>query len=413
MSDYQKTLFFNYLAQGSAILTGFLLVPMILKFSGLVAVGLFGFLWSFKSIFEIFIGSFSTSVTKSLVVKEAQFSEMITLSLVVNNSYALFASSIFYWIITNKFLEYRLCIFLFSVYVFLSFSNLSVFEYFNSQLKQSFSAMLRSIYQILFLILSLTSYFFLQEFFYIFLALVVAQACVTVISFVVFRKHIKETFIFKMPSLQQFYQVMIKDGSHICIYGLLLIAILQIDILLIEYFYGLEMAGVYTLIVKIPMTIIMLGWRLSEPFGLVVAKGLREQRHFQLYKDFEHLEKKIIFVSFVGALLYFVFGDIIMALWLGGLDKIPSIKGMFLISSVLIFGSIIERLYVSTLFYSSYIWLLNLANIIILLSKTALIVCAYQYFSVLAPLLGWGIVAIGWLPLYRLHVKKLLYSSKA
>lgn len=413
MSDYKKTLFFNYIAQGCTILTGFLLVPMILKISGLGAVGLFGFLWSFKSIFEIFIGSFSSSVTKNLVVKEAQFDQLLTLSLIVNNAYAFFSSIMFYLILTNKFLEYRLSIFLFSLYIFLSFSNLSVFEYFNSQLKQSFSAMLRSIYQILFLVLSLTSYFFLQEFFYIFLALVVAQVCVTVMSFIFFWKHVEKIFIFKMPSLQQSYQVMVKDGARIFIHGLLLIAILQSDVILIEYFYGLEMAGIYTIVAKIPITIIMLGWRLSEPFGLVVAKGISEQKHLQLYKDFCYLEKKIIFVGCMAAIVYLAFGDMVIALWLGGLDKVPAIKGMFLFSSVLIFGSILERLYVSILFYSPQIWILNLTNIVVLLSKIVFIICAFQYFSVIAPLLGWSIILIGCLPFYRLHVKKLLYGSKA
>ncbi len=90
-TDHKKYVIFSYLTIGANILTGFILFPLILKNIGLEALGVFGLLFSAKSIIEIGIGWLSGSVTKNLIKYKYLKIDIFTLSFIINILYGFFS----------------------------------------------------------------------------------------------------------------------------------------------------------------------------------------------------------------------------------------------------------------------------------------------------------------------------------
>lgn len=86
------------------------------------------------------------------------------------------------------------------------------------------------------------------------------------------------------------YKLFIADGAKYLFNGISTVFLLQIDALLIYYFYGSEAVAIYLIIWKIPNTIIMLGWQLSSPFQAIIAKYKKDKEYIS--KRFFSLKKK-------------------------------------------------------------------------------------------------------------------------
>lgn len=410
MNEYQKTVFFNYLAMGANIATGFILIPLILASFGTKAVGFFGLLFSFKSILDIGVGWLSMSITKNIVETRGMHLEITHISLITNISYALISSILLYTFLSSFYPGFGHSSIYFAIYAFLSFFVLTPIEYLNGILKQSLVSLSKFISQLLFAFFSIVSLLYIPhaEFDYIFLSLVLSSVISTALMYFLFFTYKQFTFTLKKINFPLFKKITFVDGKHILLNTILIISILQVDIILIERLYGLEAAGVYTIIAKIPMTLIMLGWRLSEPFQLIASSKISQGLFLELKQEFFILEKKIVLVATIAALGYLFFGKLVLGIWLGDAHKIPNVELMYIIPSGLIFVSILERLYLAVMFYTDKIKLINAFYGIELLFKIMAIVMGYKTFGAISPLLGWFIALCLLLIFYRKHALSVI-----
>ena len=74
-------------------------------------------------------------------------------------------------------------------------------------------------------------------------------------------------------------RLILNDGVKYFFNGMSTILLLQIDVMLIDYLYGSQSAGIYLILWKIPNTIIMLGWRISDPLQAIIAKDIKTKKN--------------------------------------------------------------------------------------------------------------------------------------
>ena len=91
---------------GANILTGFILFPLIIKYLGKEALGVFGVFYSFKSIIDMGMGWFSGSITKNLIRFKYLNSSIFTLSFVINFLYGIVGAVIFYLLMSATYFYY-------------------------------------------------------------------------------------------------------------------------------------------------------------------------------------------------------------------------------------------------------------------------------------------------------------------
>jgi O-antigen/teichoic acid export membrane protein len=192
---------------------------------------------------------------------------------------------------------------------------------------------------------------------------------------------------------------MFKKEISMFINNLSTILLLQIDILLISYLYGKKSAGIYLIAFKIPNTLIMLGWRISEPFQPIVAKGIKENKK-EIFKKFKKLEKIVFLVAVIFALGYLLFGETALKIWVGE-KNIPNINYMYLIPSLAIFFSILQRLYLSVNFYTKGLNIVSLLQFLEIASKVIFTIFFFDIFKELSPTAGWVFAFFFTIWLYR------------
>lgn len=405
INEYKATIIWNYLGIGINIFTGFILFPLILKYLGEKELGVFGLFYSIKSFIDIGIGWMSTSIIKNLFKYHYVRSSIFTLSLLMNGSYAIFCFLFFcvYGLLKGD-------IFVSSIYfgisAAISFVCLPFYELLMVNNKQSIVGFFKFLSQFLFFILSFTIFFLssTKELSDIFLGLCVGGAVAFAMTIFYTERNLDMMLDFKHINKALFNRIFFLDGKSIFLNSLLLISMLQVDILLIAYLYGEEILAKYMIIYKIPNTLIMLGWRLSEPFGIIVLEQIKQDK-ILAFLNFLRVEKRILVAGLIASLGYFFFGHLILELWLG--DKIYEVKFMYAASSVLIFLSIVQRLYFMTNYYTMGINVLNILLTIELLCKILFITIFFDYFREVSAILGWVFGLLITLYFYRKNSKKI------
>lgn len=400
---YIKTVIFNYLTTAVNILTGFILFPLILDNLGYEALGVFGVFFSLKSILDIGIGWVSSGITKNLINYRYLKRNIYTASRLLNIFFGLFIFVFFlvYGILSGK---YLLASILFGLGNFIAFLLTPYYELFISDLKQKEVAFFRFIQQILFLIFSVSFFLISYRLDFIFLGLVIGN----IITFIlVYTFYIKN---YQIPFETKFVNLIIRKifTKEISIFfnGISTILLLQIDVLLLSYLYGEKSAGIYLVIFKIPNTLIMLGWRLSEPFQAIVAKEIKVNKE-NIYKKFKKLEKIILVVSILFALFYLVFGEYILKIWVGE-ENVPDLKYMYIIPSLVIIFSIMQRLYLSVNFYTKGLNTVTVLQFVEIIFKILFILFFFNYFWELSSVAGWLIAFLFTIWLYRKNALKVL-----
>ena len=154
----------------------------------------------------------------------------------------------------------------------------------------------------------------------------------------------------------------------------------------------------------------MLGWRLSEPFGIVISRQIKKDKN-SAYLNFLKIEKKILIAGLLVAFGYFFLGRLVLEAWLG--DKIYEVKYMYIASSALIFLSIIQRLYFMTNFYTNGMNILNLLMIVELLCKILFILVLFNYFKEVSAILGWLFGLLITIYFYRKNSKGIFIDAKS
>ncbi len=408
LTDHKKYVIFSYLTIGANILTGFILFPLILKNIGLSALGVFGLLFSTKSIIEIGIGWLSGSITKNLIKYKYLKADIVTLSFIVNILYGLLSFLIIF--LYGHFFkeEYLLTFIYFAFFSLISFSIVPFYEILISELKQYQTAFFRFLQQFLFMILSIGMFFIIEvkSLSEIFLMLLLSVVIIFLIVSLYFFRVTYIKFSIKNISKKMLNKLVLNDGIKYFFNGMSTILLLQVDVLLIAYLYGNESAGIYLILWKIPNTIIMLGWRLSEPFQAIVASDIKKNRN-RVRDDFKRLEKKILLASVFVVILYVIFGNILLSFWLGS-ENVPNVKYMYIISSLVIVFSVIQRLYLSVNYYTKGLNKTTLLQFIELGFKIVFILFAFDYFQELAPIVGWLVAFLFTIHFYRKNALRVL-----
>jgi O-antigen/teichoic acid export membrane protein len=412
LTDHKKYVIFSYLTIGANILTGFVLFPLILKNIGLAALGVFGLLFSTKSIIEIGIGWLSGSITKNLIKYKYIKADISTLSFMVNILYGLLSFIIIF--LYGFFLkeEYLLTFIYFGLFSLISFSIVPFYEILISELKQYQTAFFRFLQQFLFMILSIGMFFIIEvkSLADIFLMLLLSVGVVFILVSLYFFKVINIKFSIKNISKKMLNKLILNDGIKYFFNGMSTILLLQIDVILIDYLYGSESAGIYLILWKIPNTIIMLGWRLSDPLQAIIAKNIKSKKE-ELKVKFFSFEKKMLVLSFSLALGYALLGKWVLEIWLGG-ENIPNLEYMYIIPAIVIAFSIMQRVYLSVNYYTQGIEIITKLQFIEIIFKIVFIFFTFKYFAELAPIIGWFFAFLFTIYFYRKNSLKVLLKCK-
>jgi len=408
ISDHKKYVLFSYLAMGSNMLNGFILFPLIIKYLGLTALGVFGVLYSMKSIIDIGMGWMSGSMTKNLIKYKYLKNNITTVSFITNWSYGLFGAFIF--ILYGYFVkpDYFMSAVYFSVFVFVSFAWLPYSELLISELRQYQVAFFRFFGQFLFMIGSIGAFLIVKDksLDIIFMMLAISNIVVFASLHIYYTSKFKLTLEYKKITKKMIYKLFVSDGSKFLFNGISTILLLQIDVLLLDYLYGGASAGIYLIIWKIPNTLIMLGWRVSEPFQAVVPKRLKiNTRGIRI--EFFTLERKILLVSIFVATGYTFLGSYILDIWVGS-ENIPNIEYMYLVPALVIILSIMQRLYVSVNYYTDGLNRVSILQFIEIGFKIIFIIFFFKSFQELAPIVGWLAAYLFTILFYRNNSLKIL-----
>jgi len=412
LNEHKRYVVFSYLAVASNIITAFILFPLILENIGLDALGVFGLLFSIKSIVDIGIGWLSSSMTKNLINYKYLVNNILSLSFIINIVYGVIAFFIVY--IYGYFTNYTYInsFFYFYIFIFISFSIIPFYEMMLANLKQSQVAFFRFFQQFLFMIFSIASFKIIdaESLDIVFISLLIASIINFLLIFRFFIINFRFKFTINKAIKKILHKLFINDGISYFINGVSTILLLQIDVLLIDYFYGLKSVGIYLIIWKIPNTLIMLGWRLSEPFSVVVANGIKEYNK-EIKNKFFNLEKKIFFAAIILALSYIIFGRFVLEFWLGS-ENIVEIKYMYIMSALVIFFSVLQRFYLSVNYYTSGLNLITILQFIEVSFKILFTILFFNNFNELAPIVGWLFAFIFTFYFYRKNALKVLIMEK-
>lgn len=408
LTDHKKYVIFSYLTIGANILTGFILFPLILKNIGLSALGVFGLLFSTKSIIEIGIGWLSGSITKNLIKYKYLKADISTLSFIVNILYGLLSFIII--LLYGYFLkeEYLLTFIYFGLFSLISFSIVPFYEILISELKQYQTAFFRFLQQFLFMILSIGIFFMIEvkSLADVFLMLLLSVGIVFVFVSIYFFGVINIRFSIKNISKKMLNKLVLNDGIRYFFNGMSTILLLQIDVILIDYLYGSESAGIYLILWKIPNTIIMLGWRLSDPLQAIIAKNIKSKKE-EIKVKFFSFEKKMLVLSFFLTLGYALLGKWVLEIWLGN-ENIPNLEYMYIIPAIVIAFSIMQRVYLSANYYTHGLDIITKLQFVEIIFKIAFIVFTFDYFQELAPIVGWFFAFLFTIYFYRKNALRIL-----
>jgi O-antigen/teichoic acid export membrane protein len=277
-----------------------------------------------------------------------------------------------------------------------------------ADLKQSQVAFFRFIQQFLFMILSMASFYFFDgvSLYYVFGSLFIGVLITFIILLTYCAIQFEYQFHFIKIKKAVAHRLLITDGGSYFINGMSTTLLLQIDVLLIDFLYGAKSVGIYLILWKIPNTLIMLGWRLSDPFAVIVAKKLKENKTTEVMHDFFSLEKKILGGAVLAAFSYLLLGQYVIEIWVGK-ENIPNVEYMYSASALLIILSVMQRLYLSVNYYTEGLATVTILQFIEIGSKCVFIVFFFGLFHELAPAIGWLVALLATIWIYRWNIFKV------
>jgi len=410
LSNHQSYVIFSYLAIAMNIVTGFVLIPLITKKLGIEALGVFGLLFSLYSIIAIGGGGWlAASVVKNLVQYKFLKNKIYIFSIYFNVAYGLLGAMIVIVYGYTQKPDYLDSFYFFAAYTMVSFAMIPFYNIMAAELKQAQVAFFRFVQQFLFMLLSISSFYLLtgSSLDYVFSALLISVVIVFIALLIYCTYQFNYTFYFRKIKKVIIYKLLITDGAGYFTNGLSTILLLQIDVLLIDFLYGAKSVGIYLIIWKVPNTLIMLGWRLSDPFAVIVANKLKENRKAEIKAEFFQLERKVLMLSVLAASGYLFLGQYILELWMGA-TNVPNIKYMYAASAVLIVLSVMQRVYLSVNYYTHGLSMATGLQFIEIVFKCLFIVFLFDLFQEMAPVIGWLFGLIVTLLFYRYNSLRVL-----
>ena len=202
MSHYKQYILFSYLTIVTNVLTGFILVPLIIKHLGLEALGIFGILFSLKSIVDIGISGVSVGFIKNLVKYKYLQNRIITFSFLYNNIYGLTIFTLFLsysYFVKNDFILSSL---FFGIYILLNFSTFTFYEVFTANNKQHIVMLFRFIQQFIFMLLSIATFIFLDvtSLYYLFITLSLSALSVYILAYLNYKNNYQNKIVINQIS---------------------------------------------------------------------------------------------------------------------------------------------------------------------------------------------------------------------
>ncbi|MCT7446762.1 lipopolysaccharide biosynthesis protein [Aliarcobacter skirrowii] len=239
----------------------------------------------------------------------------------------------------------------------------------------------------------------------IFLMLLLSVGIIFILVFIYFFKVINIRFSIKNISKKMLNKLVLNDGIKYFFNGMSTILLLQIDVILIDYLYGSESAGIYLILWKIPNTIIMLGWRLSDPLQAMIAKNIQKKKE-EIQIRFFSFEKRMFLLSIFVVFMYILLGKYILEIWLGK-ENIPNIDYMYIVPAVVIAFSIMQRVYLSANYYTQGLDFITKLQFVEIIFKIVFIIFAFKYFAEVAPIVGWFFAFLFTIYFYRKNSLKV------
>jgi O-antigen/teichoic acid export membrane protein len=405
-SEHFKYLLFSYFVTFSNIVTGLVLIPLIMRHEGVEALGVFGLLFSTKAVVDIGLGWLSSSMTRSLLKTKFNFNNISTISFIVNGIYGCLASLLvmaYGWHFKNEYFDTYIA---FSIYILVSFITIPCYEILNARLMQYKVAFFRFLQQFLFMLLSIGIYLYTHELKWVFISLLLSSF----ITFLFVSMKLYSDRLYEVSFTKHYRKILsrvfLKQGRKYLVNGVSTILLLQIDVLVLEYYFGSEVVGAYLVLWRIPNTIIMLGWRVSEPLQHSFGKAYSNNEKLS-ESSFNKYERIVLLCALLGGAGYALTGGLVLDLWLGE-GQYEVYDNMFLVSSLVIAMSIIQRFYSNACYYTQGLSKVTLLQFIELFFKVAFISLLFSQLSVMSSIYGWALAMLFTLPFYRINARKIL-----
>jgi len=410
--SYPSYIIYSYLTILINIFLGFFLIPIILENDGMEGLGIFGILFALKSIFDILVSGTSSGFVKNLIKYKYLRNTIFTYSIGFHLFYG-FVCFLFTCIYGKYFFfDYLIVFIYFGIYILINFLTNSFYEVFLSIKIQHIVSMFRFFSQLFFLLAIFLLYYTKQSLSLenIFFSLFLITLLLFFIVVVYFSRYTFIPLMYRKINFSLLKKITFRDAKKYLIHTLSISFLFHLDVLLIDYFYGEKSAGIYLIIFKIPNTLIVMGFRLSEPFRIIVADKIKKRKSLELKDDFIKLELKILFFSIICSLLYFILGEFVLNLWLNE-KNVPEIEYMYLISSIVIILSIMQEFYTSVNFYTKKLEIVIIYNFIQLLFKVCAIFVLFNVFNELSPLTGWAFSLSLLIYFYRKNSLRVIYEN--
>jgi len=389
LTDYKKTVFLNYIATFSNIITGLILFPIIATNLGYEQLGVFSLLFSIKAIADIGVGWMGGAFVKHYIANNAlvtNISKCVDAFIFSNVLYALYSLVVIillflYKIAWESDIEW-LTLSGFCLYIFSCFMMRPIFEVFTACLSQYKVAKYRCIQQIVFFITSIPSIVFLKSIPLVFVFAGISSFII--VLFLNFSNRILFAEI-KFPTQKLIKKLLLTDGKNYALFGVGLIIMLQIDLIVFDLVYGSVVVAIFAVAWRVPNTIIQLAWRLSEPMAAIAARSLREG-DAELTITLKNIQLKMLVAAIVACIGYYFFIDIFLSWWMPSYDY-SHLTYFKEITTLSIFALIIMKLYADLLFYQKECLFSGATFLAVAVIKVVGIVFIYPIFDVLSPLL--------------------------
>lgn len=195
-------------------------------------------------------------------------------------------------------------------------------------------------------------------------------------------------------------------GLGYAIYGLILLSLLQADPLILSWLGGPELVANYVLVWKAADVLIQLIWRLPEYLQPKIIHLDAQGKAEELRKLYFRSLKSVLGISFLAGLLYAIFGQYVVILWVGQ-EHAPTDPLAYLMAGGAVFWIAGSR--VSAVFAYARVRLkkLVLTSAIELCGKISITVILFSGFQEFSPLAAINIVyVLGVFPAYLYIVGK-------
>ncbi|MEG3618593.1 hypothetical protein V5T82_09020 [Magnetovibrio sp. PR-2] len=224
-------------------------------------------------------------------------------------------------------------------------------------------------------------------------ALFLGNVVARIMSFVVMRRNAIVMRLSTRQVVTDLKRLMGRMGGGYALYGILILTLLQGDTLLLAAMGGALIVSDYVLIWKGADVILQLLWRLPETLTpYLIHMDAKGERH-RMQGIYKKANITMIGLSALCALLYALFGQAIVELWVG-VEHTPQVSGAFALAGLGLFWMAIARLPVvyafSTVRLQPLVAVLGFETI----AKVIIVIALFPFVGLYAPLIAMSVIHV-------------------